>query len=147
MKSNKGFSLVELVIVIAIMAILVGLMAPNLVRYIEKTKVSHDVQFADSIKRAVELAMSDPDVFNSESYVRPVSNEMGVCVAYAGDAFSDAVYETLGLSSYAEVLGNLRSKDCTAIMIQIDPDTDKVSVQINGSHADAMGGLSPIIVK
>ncbi|MBP3295880.1 MAG: prepilin-type N-terminal cleavage/methylation domain-containing protein, partial [Lachnospiraceae bacterium] len=29
MKNNKGFSLVELIIVIAIMAILVGVMAPQ----------------------------------------------------------------------------------------------------------------------
>ncbi|MBR3517707.1 MAG: prepilin-type N-terminal cleavage/methylation domain-containing protein, partial [Lachnospiraceae bacterium] len=31
MKNNKGFSLVELIIVIAIMAILVGVMAPQLI--------------------------------------------------------------------------------------------------------------------
>ncbi|HAL02696.1 MAG TPA: hypothetical protein DCP07_05005, partial [Lachnospiraceae bacterium] len=36
MKNNKGFSLVELIIVIAIMAILVGVMAPQLIKYIEK---------------------------------------------------------------------------------------------------------------
>ncbi|MBO6205612.1 MAG: prepilin-type N-terminal cleavage/methylation domain-containing protein, partial [Lachnospiraceae bacterium] len=39
MKNNKGFSLVELIIVIAIMAILVGVMAPQLIKYIEKSKV------------------------------------------------------------------------------------------------------------
>ena len=84
MKSNKGFSLVELVIVIAIMAILVGLFAPNLLRMVEKTKVSQDVQLADSIKKAVELAMSDPDVVEADSYVRPVSGEMGKCIDDAG---------------------------------------------------------------
>ncbi len=147
MKSNKGFSLVELIIVVAIMAILVGLLAPQLLRYIEKTNVSHDIQFADSIKKAVELAMADPDVLASNDYAKPVSNEMGTFVSQAGTAFSNSVYETLGFSSYAEVMSNLRSKDCSAIMIMVDSDTDRVTVQINGSHADGQGGIAPIRVE
>lgn len=61
-KDNKGFSLVELIIVIAIMAILVGVMAPQLIKYIEKANVSADVQMLDSIHTAITLAMMDPDV-------------------------------------------------------------------------------------
>ena len=33
---NKGFSLVELIVVIAIMAVLVGVLAPTLIKNIEK---------------------------------------------------------------------------------------------------------------
>ena len=147
MKSNKGFSLVELVIVIAIMAILVGLFAPNLLRMVEKTKVSQDVQLADSIKKAVELAMSDPDVVEADSYVRPVSGEMGKCIDDAGEAFRDAVYETLGADGYAAVLTQFRSKDCSAVTLEVDSVNSRVTVKIDGSHADAMGGETPIIVK
>lgn len=147
MKSNKGFSLVELIIVVAIMAILVGFLAPQLLRYIEKSNVSHDIQFADSIKKAVELAMADPDVLASNDYAKPVSNEMGMFVSQAGSEFSNSVYQTLGCSDYAEVMANLRSKDCSAIMILVDSDTDKVTVQINGSHADGQGGDTPIRVE
>lgn len=147
MESNKGFSLVELVIVIAIMAILVGLTLPILVHYVEKANVAHDVQLASAVKSAIELAMSDPDVFESESYIRPTSDEMGMCVNGAGAAFSDAVYTTLGMANYAEVKSNLRSKDCTQIMLQIDSVSNNVSVQINGSHADGKGGTEPIRVE
>ncbi|SDI90716.1 prepilin-type N-terminal cleavage/methylation domain-containing protein [Lachnospiraceae bacterium G41] len=62
MKNNKGFSLVELIIVIAIMAILVGVMAPQLIKYIEKTNVASDVQLCDSIRTALTTATMDPDV-------------------------------------------------------------------------------------
>ncbi len=62
MKNNKGFSLVELIIVIAIMAILVGVMAPQLIKYIEKTNVSSDVQLCDSVRTALNTACLDPDV-------------------------------------------------------------------------------------
>lgn len=71
MEENKGFSLVELIIVIAIMAILVGVMAPLLVKYIEKTNISADIQLCDTIHNAIMTSASDPDVVADD-----VSQEM-----------------------------------------------------------------------
>lgn len=53
--NNKGFSLVELIIVIAIMAVLVGVLAPAYLRYVEKSRKSADVQAIDSIMIAMEV--------------------------------------------------------------------------------------------
>ena len=61
--NNKGFSLVELIIVIAIMAILAGAIAPALIRYIDKSRKSNDVSAAKTIKTAVETAMSNEDTY------------------------------------------------------------------------------------
>ena len=43
-KDNKGFSLVELIIVIAIMAILVGIVGTHVIPYIDKSRHAKDVQ-------------------------------------------------------------------------------------------------------
>lgn len=59
---NKGFSLVELIVVIAIMAVLVGVLAPTLIRNVEKSRESTDLQNLDSVRQAVITAMSNEGV-------------------------------------------------------------------------------------
>ena len=61
---NKGFSLVELIVVIAIMAVLVGVLAPTLVRNIEKSRESTDMQTLDSIRGSVTTALSVESINN-----------------------------------------------------------------------------------
>lgn len=61
--NNKGFSLVELIVVIAIMAVLVGVAAPTFTKYVEQSRRATDIQNAEAIKTAVlvDIAEGDPD--------------------------------------------------------------------------------------
>jgi len=51
--NNKGFSLVELIVVIAIMAVLVGVLAPQFIKYVESSRRSTDISNAQNIQSAV----------------------------------------------------------------------------------------------
>lgn len=60
-KNNKGFSLVELIVVIAIMAVLVGVLAPQLIKYVEKSREATDIQNCDSIATTLKTYYSDKE--------------------------------------------------------------------------------------
>lgn len=63
--NNKGFSLVELIIVIAIMAILIVVLAPQYLKYVERSRNSTDMQNARSLMTAVETYAADPQAKSS----------------------------------------------------------------------------------
>lgn len=111
-KQNKGFSLVELIIVIAIMAILVGVMAPQLIKYIEKTNVSSDIQLCDSVHTAIVTAYMDPSVLSAndgseEAIAKWLTHGGGMHGTlssikndFNGTVFLDEVKENLGFDPF-----------------------------------------------
>lgn len=66
--SNEGFSLVELIIVIAIMAILVGVVALAVIPYLEKSRESKDLQALDTVASAVTTAIADKQITGSGTF-------------------------------------------------------------------------------
>ncbi len=92
-KNNKGFSLVELIIVIAIMAILAGALAPALIKYINKSRRSTDIQNADSLRTAVQTALSNPD---AADVVVDGSAYDASAISASGDSFLAEVYSVVG---------------------------------------------------
>ena len=59
-KDNKGFTLVELVIVIAILAILVGLLAPQYTKYVEKSRKTADANNLEEIIGHIRQVTNTP---------------------------------------------------------------------------------------
>lgn len=58
-RNNKGFSLVELIVVMAIMAILAVTLAPRLTQYVDKAKQSNDRELINNMYTTVQYALLD----------------------------------------------------------------------------------------
>lgn len=75
--NNRGFSLVELIIVIAITAILVGVIAPMLIKILEKSRVAADRSMLDAISSAIVFSSSERRVQDDAASV----NYLKSCVS------------------------------------------------------------------
>lgn len=64
--TNKGFSLVELIIVIAIMAVLVGVLAPQYIKYVERSRESADIDNAQAVISAIQVYATDDTVATAD---------------------------------------------------------------------------------
>ncbi len=58
--NNKGFTLIELIIVIAIIATLSAVLAPQFLKYVDRARESSDLQAASIIIDALTFASIDP---------------------------------------------------------------------------------------
>ncbi len=104
--NNKGFSLVELIIVIAIMAVLMGVLAPTLINNIEKSRESTDLQNLDTIRGAVVTAMADESV--SSEIMSAVDTAKGPIAIAMGTSKKAGVSEIDG-TKYADLKAELET--------------------------------------
>lgn len=62
-RNNTGFSLIELIIVVAILAVLIGIIAPQFIQYVNKSKRAVDVNNANEIVKALQIE----EIFGAKS--------------------------------------------------------------------------------
>ncbi len=127
-KNNKGFSLVELIVVIAIMAVLVGVLAPQLIKYVEKSREATDIQNCDSIVTAIKSYYADKDVLPTTVKVKLSST----CTLTEGSTASTEALQEAGLAS-----AKLKGKKWTAITITYTPSTGTVVYSLDEATTDS----------
>ena len=126
-KNNKGFSLVELIIVIAIMAILAGALAPALIKYIAKSRRSTDVSNAQTIATAVTNALSVEKAYDNASAGSITVATNGDQLGTTGD-FASEVTSQMGKSKFKPKY----DKDAT-FFIHIDDNKSTFQVGVTSS--------------
>ncbi len=136
--NNKGFSLVELIVVIAIMAILVGVLAPSVLGQLDKAKASKDKQAFDAVASAVAYAYADQDVTTGKPSVSgtislPITFGTSNVVASGSantSSFNDVVLNMVGYSAIALESNEFKGKTPT---VSIDTVTGKVTLTCQGN--------------
>ena len=153
--NDLGFSLVEMIIVVAIMAILLAVMVPMLLKYVEKTNVSSDTQLCDSVREAIVIAANDPAVLSANDKSRDMINRifsttasgyvLGGSGKYGSDyldcAFSKEVEENLGFNPFSsdghEYMKSSPAKEDGGLMVATNDEGTQIAIWIQ--HSDSIG--------
>lgn len=132
---REGFSLIELIIVIAIMAILIGVVALAVIPYLEKSRVGKDQQTVDTVYSAFQATIAD----------QKISKKITVTIPNGGTATTDGAGNEAFLKAMAEALSatdktdmhkgtadKLESKDATgeSIVCTYDENTGEIKAEV-----------------
>lgn len=127
--NNKGFSLVELIIVVAIMAILIGVLAPQYIKYVEKSRKSADVQLIDAVTTAIQAALTDDDYSGIVSGTNVVTiTSTGITTTQTGTtSIEGALNDYFGTGTWGAKKFKSKTMKAVATGVQFDitGDVDK----------------------
>lgn len=115
---NKGFSLVELIVVIAIMAVLVGVLAPTLIKNVEKSRKSKDDQNLDTVRGSITTVLADETYHNAlvSNYVK-IDKDGNITLKNANDKALKELKDTIGKDTVKLTSNDWKDKD---VYIAID---------------------------
>ena len=89
-KNNKGFSLVELIVVVLIMAIIAVSLAPQVMKWVDRSRQANDASNYEALYAAAQLsALAAPTASGT------ITMASGATTTTCGDDFEDAMDNNL----------------------------------------------------
>lgn len=135
---REGFSLIELIIVIAIMAILIGVVALAVIPYLEKSRVGKDQQTVDTVYSAFQATIADQKI--STDVTVKIPNGAAATITGGGDAaFLKSMAEALSATDKTDMhtgtADKLESKDATGktITCTYTASTGEIKAEVTGT--------------
>ena len=140
---KKGFSLVELIIVMAIMAILVGIVASQVLPYMDKSRQAKDQQILSSI--CTDLVSATAQSGKNLGDIEGQSISDGAWDAKGGDGWDtvEEIYKSLQTSGQLTPYANLglkskeATKTATVVLFDYDGDTGVITVYLSDGEANS----------
>ena len=129
---NKGFSLIELIIVIAIMAVLLGLVGTQVIPYLERSREAKDLQIVNSYcTAAVTAYTSHAETLGSGDIILKVY-KTGETLDENQTLVLNEIYELTGYKTLGDMTSGMTSKkksDINYILIEIKPTEGTITAQ------------------
>jgi type IV pilus assembly protein PilA len=133
--NNKGFSLVELIIVIAIMAILIAVLAPQYLRYVEKSRLQADNSAVGEVANAVKVAAANDLIASelSDGQAYTFTTTPGT-PTFTGSSTPARLNSELSnvVGNNVQMKSNSYKTTCPTLTIKIDSATK--TIQVSGSN-------------
>ena len=94
--TKKGFTLIELIVVIAIIGVLAAILVPSMLGYVKKSKVSSANSAANSLLKAVNTSLVevDEETQDSGSISKIEYTGSGASVTITGGSYSGTKFKT-----------------------------------------------------
>lgn len=98
LKAKKGFTLVELIVVIAIIGVLAAILVPTMLGYVENSRITSMDQVAKTIKDAAQVAATEMDTqgIGLNTTVLEVKGSYDADAAVAGTKVTFAAADAVG---------------------------------------------------
>ena len=105
-KDNKGFSLVELIVVVLIMGILAVALTPQVLRWVERSRIADDFTTMDTVKSALQTTLTNETVFSNNK-----TTQIQIVLKKGTSTISGSVNDAAGNNLLTSYLGGTAVTD------------------------------------
>lgn len=132
MRDNKGFTLVELIVVIVILAVLIGVSVSGYSKYIGQSKMNTDKNNAETVRAAIINAQAADGVYEELLGIKAGDPAVTVTMSNSGTTVSGSATKMVNAIKQAV--------DTTTLSTQTSGGTITLTAKVQGDAGD--NGLS-----
>ena len=138
--NNKGFSLVELIVVIAIMGVLMVVLAPQYLRYVEKSRLQKDNSAIAEVAENIKIALAEQQVYEKVSSGTTVSVTSSGVTTSAPTELKTELTNTIGSLTDVKLTSNAYKGATVTLTITVDSTTNNTFVVTGTGLILSVGG-------
>ena len=139
-QSNAGFTLVELIVVIAILGVLAAVLVPQYIQYVEKSKAATDMNTAATIEQAVNVLCADGTITTAGTFVWDTAAGGLTTTGFASNTPAITAASVTNITGAVGAAKSNVAKNAATLVYQVSFSGSVPSVKVFNTAADATDG-------